>query len=116
MAESFLKHGIESLSGADRHQIIVHVDADTLADGCEGRCEIEEGPSMAAETARRLTCDSTVIPQIVSREPVTGRGYQRVLCQRPDSPYPHVSYTCQGCSSPVRFGCSRRHPLTNGST
>jgi len=35
-----------------------------LADGCEGRCEIEEGPSMAAETARRLACDSTVIPLI----------------------------------------------------
>jgi hypothetical protein len=64
MAESFLKHGIESLSGGDRHQIIVHVDADTLADGCEGHCEIEEGPSMAAETARRLACDSTVIPLI----------------------------------------------------
>jgi hypothetical protein len=72
MAESFLKHGIESLSGADRHQIIVHVDADTLADGCEGRCEIEEGPSMAAETARRLACDSTVILQIVSHEPGGG--------------------------------------------
>jgi hypothetical protein len=64
MAESFLKHGIESLSGGDRHQIIVHVDADTLADCCEGRCEIEEGPSMAAETARRLACDSSVIPLI----------------------------------------------------
>jgi hypothetical protein len=64
MAESFLAHGIESLNGGERHQIVVHVDADTLADCCEGRCEIEEGPSIAAQTARRLACDASVVPLI----------------------------------------------------
>jgi hypothetical protein len=61
IAESFLKHGIESLSGGDRQQIVVHVDADTLHDGTAGRCELEDGPSLPAETARRLACDASVV-------------------------------------------------------
>jgi hypothetical protein len=61
VAESFLKHGAESLSGGERHQIVVHVDAETLREGTGGRCELEDGPSMPAESARRLACDATVI-------------------------------------------------------
>ena len=61
IAESFLKHGAEALSGGDRHQIVVHVDAETLREGTAGRCELEEGPAMAAETVRRLACDASVI-------------------------------------------------------
>jgi hypothetical protein len=61
IAESFLKHGIESLSGGDRHQIVVHVDIDTLREDAVGRCELEVGPSMAAETARRLACDASIV-------------------------------------------------------
>jgi hypothetical protein len=60
MAESFLAHGDESLSGGDRHQVVVHVDAQTLKDSVAGRCEFEDGASMAAETARRLSCDASV--------------------------------------------------------
>jgi hypothetical protein len=58
---------------------------------------------MAAETARRLACDSTVIPLIVSREPVAGvRGYQREYSARgPTRLIRMSSYTCQGCGSPV---------------
>lgn len=61
MAESFLKHGAEALSGGDRHQIVVHVDAESLRESTAGRCELEDGPSLSAETARRLACDSSVI-------------------------------------------------------
>lgn len=62
MAESFLKHGAQALSGGERHQIVLHVDAETLAKGTAGRCELEHGPALAAETARRLACDASVIP------------------------------------------------------
>jgi hypothetical protein len=61
IAESFLQHGSEALSAGDRQQIIVHVDAETLRDGVAGRCEFEEGPSLAAETARRLACDASIV-------------------------------------------------------
>ena len=43
LAESFLKHGGQALSGGERHQIVVHVDADTLRGSPAGRCEIEQG-------------------------------------------------------------------------
>ena len=46
---------------ADRYQVIVHVDAQTLREHTAGRCEIERGPSLAAETARRLTCDASLL-------------------------------------------------------
>jgi hypothetical protein len=60
IAESFLQHGAEAMTG-DRHQIVIHVSAETLRDGSEGRCEFEDGPSFAAETARRLGCDTTLV-------------------------------------------------------
>ena len=61
LAESFLKHGAETLSGGERHQIVVHVDAETLRESSAGRCEIEHGPSLPAETVRRLGCDCSVV-------------------------------------------------------
>jgi len=61
IAESFLKHGLEVLAPGDRQQIIVHVDAQTLREGGAGRCELEDGPSMAAETARRMACDASTV-------------------------------------------------------
>jgi hypothetical protein len=47
-------------SGGDRHQVVVHVDEAALAD-TEGGCELAEGPALAAETARRLACDASVV-------------------------------------------------------
>ncbi|MEQ1580977.1 MAG: DUF222 domain-containing protein [Steroidobacteraceae bacterium] len=61
MAESFLAYGAEALNGGDKHQIVVHVAAETLRHDHAGCCEIEEGPSIAAETARRLSCDASVV-------------------------------------------------------
>jgi Domain of unknown function (DUF222)/HNH endonuclease len=61
MAESFLAHGAIEAAGAERHQIVVHVAQETLRDRKAGCCEFEDGPSMAAETARRLACDASVV-------------------------------------------------------
>jgi hypothetical protein len=61
IAESFLQHGLQALAPAERQQIIVHVDAETLREGAPGRCEFEDGPSMAVETARRLACDASIV-------------------------------------------------------
>lgn len=62
MAETFLAQGPVALKGGDRHQIVVHVDAETLRDSTAGRCNFEHGPSVAAETARRLSCDCSIVP------------------------------------------------------
>ena len=61
LAESFLASGAQELCGGDRQQIIVHVDAETLKHSHAGRCELEQGPSIAAETARRLACDASLV-------------------------------------------------------
>ena len=67
LAESFLATGPKDLSGADRQQIVVHVDAETFRHSRAGRCELEHGPSIAAETARRLACDCSVV-RIIENE------------------------------------------------
>jgi Domain of unknown function (DUF222)/HNH endonuclease len=67
IAESFLQHGAEALNPGDRQQIVVHVDMETLRDGGAGRCELEDGPSLAVETVRRLACDASVV-SIVENE------------------------------------------------
>ncbi len=67
IAESFLQHGAEALNSGDRQQIVVHVDAETLRDGCAGRCELEDGPSVAVETVRRLTCDASIVSIVEKR-------------------------------------------------
>ena len=61
LAESFLKHGGEALNGGERHQIVVHVDAETLRESTAGQCEMEHGPALPAETVRRFACDSSVV-------------------------------------------------------
>ncbi|MGH9626058.1 MAG: DUF222 domain-containing protein, partial [Bryobacteraceae bacterium] len=61
IAESYLKHGDEELSAPERHQIVVHVDVQTLKNSTAGRCELEDGPSLPAETVRRLACDARLV-------------------------------------------------------
>jgi len=68
VAETFLGHGAMDVHGTDRHQIVVHVAAETLRDRTAGCCEFEHGPSMAAETARRLSCDASVVALIENDE------------------------------------------------
>jgi hypothetical protein len=48
-------------SGGDRYQVVIHVDAETIADGADGRCELDGGPALAPETVRRLLCDASVV-------------------------------------------------------
>ena len=61
VVESFLTHQMMEMAGGDRHQIVVHVAQETLKDRSAGCCRFEDGPSMAAETARRFACDASVV-------------------------------------------------------
>jgi hypothetical protein len=70
MAETYLAHnGEETGAGAsaDRVQVVVHIDQAILAEGSAAgrdephRCELEDGPALALDTARRLACDATVV-------------------------------------------------------
>jgi Domain of unknown function (DUF222)/HNH endonuclease len=55
MAQCFLKHGVTTHSSADRYQVVIHVDADTLKHGSDGRCELEHGPGLSVLNLGRKT-------------------------------------------------------------
>jgi len=61
LAEAYLAESHTSSSTADHFQVVVHVDAETLRDRAAGRCELEQGPSIPVETARRLSCDASLL-------------------------------------------------------
>lgn len=51
--------------GGGRHQVFIHVDADSLAADVvtdpDGECAIADGPGLAPETVRRLLCDGSYV-------------------------------------------------------
>jgi len=80
VAESFLGHRGAGDAGStpDRYQVVVHVDQAVLtqavaADEREPHsCELDDGPALTLDTARRLACDSTLvgIAQTAQGEPL----------------------------------------------
>jgi len=75
IAEHALARPPTGLAGGERNQLIVHVDAATLATDSPGpsatgpgACSIADGPGIAAETARRLACDCSLVPFFRDRD------------------------------------------------
>ena len=49
-------------SRAERYQVMLHVDAETLREDTEpGQSELEDGTRVSAETSRRIACDCGVV-------------------------------------------------------
>lgn len=49
--------------GDARCQVVVHADAPVLSGHeSDGRCHLDDGPRLAPETARRLSCDAELTP------------------------------------------------------
>jgi hypothetical protein len=70
IAETYLeRRGEETGAGssADRVQVVVHIDQAILTEASAAahdephRCELDGGPALALDTARRLACDATVV-------------------------------------------------------
>ena len=70
IAATFLeRQGEETGAGsaADRYQVVVHIDQAVLSDVAlppdtePHRCELDDGPAVALDTARRLACDATIV-------------------------------------------------------
>ena len=61
MAETTLRHGPAALSSAERYQVVVHVTAETLAEGEASRSELECGQRLAPDTTRRIACDGSLL-------------------------------------------------------
>ena len=64
MADALLAREIEERSTGARFQIMINVDAEVLAGDAEGTCELDRGPALAPETARRLSCDASIVQAV----------------------------------------------------
>jgi hypothetical protein len=68
MARTAMTESAAANRGAERCELVVHVDADTLAsEEVRERCHLADGPALAPETARRLGCDASVV-RILERD------------------------------------------------
>jgi hypothetical protein len=97
----------ERISSADIYQVVVHVDADSLASDApeDVDCRLEDGSPLPSELARRLTCDGSIV-RVVERDGKTlsighktrtiSPAMRRALAMRDD-----------GCTFPGC--CQRRH-------
>ena len=62
VAESALTGGLDTDSAGDRYQVVVHVDAEVLADPEEqGVSCLSDGQRVSAETSRRVSCESSKV-------------------------------------------------------
>jgi hypothetical protein len=106
IAESFLAHGAHALASGERHHLVLHVDAETLRDGCNGRCEHEDGPPLAVETARRLGCDASMVAVLEDEngEPLNVGRKSRTI--PPSIRRALHSRDKEGCRFP---GCTNKH-------
>ena len=73
IAEHALARPPTGLAGGERNQLIVHIDVATFAADSPGAsltgpgaCAVADGPGIAAETARRLACDCSLVPTLES--------------------------------------------------
>jgi Domain of unknown function (DUF222)/HNH endonuclease len=106
MADTLLANAPVARGGGDRFQVVLHVDAATLAGGDDGRCELADGELLAPETARRLTCDAAVVPLLErgGRALSVGRKTRSV----PPALRRALASRDRGCRFP---GCTNRYAI-----
>ena len=46
---------------------MIHVDEQVLHDDTDGRCELDDGPALSPDTARRIACDAPFIAVLVDK-------------------------------------------------
>ena len=62
MAETLLARGPSQRAGGERYQVVLHVEPQALSeDAPDACCELDNGPALPAETARRLACDASLV-------------------------------------------------------
>jgi hypothetical protein len=71
LAETALHQGLDPGSSGERYQVVVHVDAEVLADAdAPGQSALEDGARVPAGTSQRLACDAS---RVVMRHGRDGR-------------------------------------------
>ena len=121
LAETALNHGIDPGVPGARYQVVVHVDAEVLADPeAPGQSVLEGGTHVSAETSRRLACDAS---RVVMRHDSEGRVMEIGARTRTIPPairraLHHRDHGCRfpGCGLPFGQSHHIRHWANGGPT
>jgi len=121
LAETALHHGIDPGAPGERYQVVVHVDAEVLADADQpGQSVLEDGARVPAGTSQRLACDAS---RVVMRHDRDGRVVEVDARTRtiPPALRRALHHRDRGCRFPgcgVRFGQGHhiRHWAQGGPT
>ena len=121
LAEAALHHELDPGAPGERYQVVVHVDAEVLADSAQpGQSVLEDGPRVSAETSRRLACDAS---RVVMRHDPDGQlvevGAQtRTIPAALRRALTNRDRGCRfpGCHVPVCQGHHVRHWAAGGPT
>ena len=121
VAEAALHHGINPGAPGERYQIVVHVEAEVLADGDgPGQSVLEGGARVPAGTSQRLACDAS---RVVMRHDAEGRITEVGARTRTIPPalrraLHHRDKGCRfpGCGRPFGEGHHIRHWAHGGPT
>jgi 5-methylcytosine-specific restriction endonuclease McrA len=107
LAETALHQGLDPGAPGERYQVVVHVDAQALAEPEQpGQSVMEDGARVSAETSRRLACDAS---RVVMRHDPDGRVVEVGARTRtiPPALRRALQHRDRGCRFPgcsVRFG------------
>src|SRR5467141_3716850 len=121
LAETALHHGLDPGTSGERYQVVVHVDAEVLADPEQpGQSVLEGGTHVPAETSQRLACDAS---RVVMRHDHEGRLVEVGARTRTIPPalrraLHHRDQGCRfpGCGLPLGVGHHVRHWAQGGPT
>src|SRR5947207_4396197 len=121
LAETALHHGIDPGAPGERYQVVIHVDAEILADADQpGQSVLENGARVPAGTSQRLACDAS---RVVMRHDRAGRVVEVDARARtiPPALRRALHHRDRGCRFPgcgVRFGQGHhiRHWAQGGPT
>ncbi len=121
LAETALHHGLDPGAPGERYQVVVHVDAEVLADAdAPGQSALEDGARVPAGTSQRLACDAS---RVVMRHDRDGRVVEVGARTRtiPPAIRRALHHRDRGCRFPgcgVRFGQGHhiRHWAQGGPT
>jgi hypothetical protein len=134
VAETALHRGIDPGTPAERYQVVVHVDAEVLAEAdAPGQSVLEGGARVSAETSQRLACDASrvemrhdadgVVVEISPRTRTIPTALRRALafrdhgcrfpgCELPFGQAHHIKHWAQGgptTLSNLVLLCRRHH-------
>ncbi len=102
MAETVLASGPSACQ--ERHSVMVVADAETLASDEDGTCVVDDNARIEPETARRLSCDASVVPMLIG-----SRGQPLDIGRKSRSIPPAIKRALHKRDNHCRFtGCNNR--------